>query len=89
MNICISDAFVFLVFPVKILLMPERHMITVAFTIGLTILDLKKHFSLDLRVPSDIIQITLDGKIQKRHLKASFVEEIESRHSDISDSKRT
>ncbi|KAI2648293.1 IQ and ubiquitin-like domain-containing protein [Labeo rohita] len=47
---------------VKILLMPERHMITVAFTIGLTILDLKKHFSLDLRVPSDIIQITLDDK---------------------------
>ncbi|XP_073687747.1 IQ motif and ubiquitin-like domain-containing protein [Garra rufa] len=48
---------------VKILLMPERHMITVAFTIGLTILDLKKHFSFELRVPSDIIQITLDEKI--------------------------
>ncbi|KAL1247637.1 hypothetical protein QQF64_023013 [Cirrhinus molitorella] len=47
---------------VKILLMPERHMITVAFTIGLTILDLKKHFSFELRVPSDIIQITLDEK---------------------------
>uniref|UniRef100_A0A9J7X0R6 IQ motif and ubiquitin domain containing n=1 Tax=Cyprinus carpio carpio TaxID=630221 RepID=A0A9J7X0R6_CYPCA len=47
---------------VKILLMPERHMITVAFTIGLTILDLKKYFSLELRVPSDIIQITLDEK---------------------------
>ncbi|XP_058622361.1 IQ and ubiquitin-like domain-containing protein isoform X2 [Onychostoma macrolepis] len=47
---------------VKILLMPERHMITVAFTIGLTILDLKKHFSSELRVPSDIIQITLDEK---------------------------
>lgn len=50
---------------VKILLMPERHMITLAFTIGLTILDLKKHFSSELRVPSDIIQITLDGKTQK------------------------
>ncbi|KAK9952449.1 hypothetical protein ABG768_018289 [Culter alburnus] len=47
---------------VKILLMPERHMITLAFTIGLTILDLKKHFSFELRVPSDIIQITLDEK---------------------------
>ncbi|XP_067292263.1 IQ motif and ubiquitin-like domain-containing protein [Pseudorasbora parva] len=47
---------------VKILLMPDRHMITVAFTIGLTILDLKKHFSFELRVPTDIIQITLDEK---------------------------
>ncbi|XP_043084759.1 IQ and ubiquitin-like domain-containing protein isoform X2 [Puntigrus tetrazona] len=47
---------------VKILLMPERHMITVAFTIGLTILDLKKHFSSELRVPSDSIRITLDEK---------------------------
>lgn len=65
MNIYISNVFVFLVLPVKILLMPERHMITVAFTIGLTILDLKKYFSLELRVPSDIIQITLDGKMQK------------------------
>uniref|UniRef100_A0A672REH6 IQ motif and ubiquitin domain containing n=1 Tax=Sinocyclocheilus grahami TaxID=75366 RepID=A0A672REH6_SINGR len=65
MNISISNAFVFLVLPVKILLMPERHMITVAFTIGLTILDLKKYFSLELRVPSDIIQITLDGKMLK------------------------
>lgn len=60
-NIYNSNAFVFLVVPVKILLMPERHMITLAFTIGLTILDLKKHFSFELRVPSDIIQITLDG----------------------------
>ncbi|XP_067236611.1 IQ motif and ubiquitin-like domain-containing protein isoform X4 [Chanodichthys erythropterus] len=42
--------------------MPERHMITLAFTIGLTILDLKKHFSFELRVPSDIIQISLDEK---------------------------
>uniref|UniRef100_A0A671T0G8 IQ motif and ubiquitin domain containing n=1 Tax=Sinocyclocheilus anshuiensis TaxID=1608454 RepID=A0A671T0G8_9TELE len=65
MNIYISNACVFLVPPVKILLMPERHMITVAFTIGLTILDMKKHFSSELRVPSDIIQITLDGKTQK------------------------
>lgn len=65
MNIYISNVFVFLVLSVKILLMPERHMITVAFTIGLTILDLKKYFSLELRVPSDIIQITLDGKMQK------------------------
>nr|XP_055049336.1 IQ and ubiquitin-like domain-containing protein [Misgurnus anguillicaudatus] len=47
---------------VKILLMPERQMITVAFTIGHTILDLKNHFAAELRVPSDVIQIALDEK---------------------------
>ncbi|XP_051546398.1 IQ and ubiquitin-like domain-containing protein isoform X1 [Myxocyprinus asiaticus] len=52
---------------VKVLLMPERHMITVAFTIGLTILDLKKQFAFELRVPSDIIQITLDDKSVDDH----------------------
>lgn len=53
---------VFLVLAVKILLMPDRHMMTVAFTIGLTVLDLKNYFAFELRVPSDIMQITLDGK---------------------------
>ncbi|XP_072529817.1 IQ motif and ubiquitin-like domain-containing protein [Salminus brasiliensis] len=47
---------------VKILLMPEGHMMTMAFTIGLTTQDLKNHFANELRVPSDIIQITLNGK---------------------------
>jgi len=49
-------------------------MITVAFTIGLSILDLKKHFSFKLRVPLDIIQITVDGKTQKivLHLEKSW-----------------
>lgn len=61
--------------------MPERHMITVAFTIGLSILDLKKHFSFKLRVPLDIIQITLDGKTQK--IVLHIMEK-----SDISEYKR-
>ncbi|XP_049330548.1 IQ and ubiquitin-like domain-containing protein isoform X2 [Astyanax mexicanus] len=46
---------------VKILIMPEGHMMTMAFTIGLTAQDLKNHFASELRVPSDIIQIKLNG----------------------------
>lgn len=41
--------------------MPEGHMMTVAFTIGLTTLDLKNHFANELQVPSEFIQITLNG----------------------------
>ncbi|XP_027029299.2 IQ and ubiquitin-like domain-containing protein isoform X1 [Tachysurus fulvidraco] len=46
---------------VKILLMPEGHMMTVAFMIGLTTKDLKNHFANELRVPADFIQLTLNG----------------------------
>ncbi|MCI4381860.1 hypothetical protein PGIGA_G00256870 [Pangasianodon gigas] len=52
---------------VKILLMPEGHMMTVAFTIGLTTQDLKNHFANELRVPSDFIQITLNGNAVEDH----------------------
>ncbi|XP_062858578.1 IQ and ubiquitin-like domain-containing protein isoform X2 [Trichomycterus rosablanca] len=52
---------------VKILLMPDGHMMTVAFSIGLTTQDLKNHFANELRVPADIIQITLDGKAVDDH----------------------
>ncbi|KAI4873594.1 hypothetical protein NFI96_008799, partial [Prochilodus magdalenae] len=52
---------------VKVLLMPEGHMMTMAFTIGLTSQDLKNHFANELRVPSDIIQITLNGQIVDDH----------------------
>ena len=38
-------------------------MMTMAFTIGLTSQDLKNHFASELRVPSDIIQITLNGEL--------------------------
>ncbi|KAF5907521.1 IQ and ubiquitin-like domain-containing protein isoform X1, partial [Clarias magur] len=52
---------------VKILLMPEGHMMTVAFMIGLTTQDLKNLFSNELRVPSDFIQITLNGNAVEDH----------------------
>lgn len=41
--------------------MPEGHMMTVAFMIGLTTKDLKNHFANELRVPADFIQLTLNG----------------------------
>ncbi|KAF4081393.1 hypothetical protein AMELA_G00160860 [Ameiurus melas] len=52
---------------VKILLMPEGHMMTVAFMIGLTTQDLKNHFANELRVPSDFIHITLNGNAVEDH----------------------
>ncbi|XP_026874591.2 IQ and ubiquitin-like domain-containing protein isoform X2 [Electrophorus electricus] len=52
---------------VKILLMPEGHMMTKAFIIGLTTQDLKNHFASELRVPSDVIKITLNGKAVEDH----------------------
>lgn len=42
--------------------LPDGHMMTIAFAIGLTIQDLKEHFSNELKVPSDVIQILLNGK---------------------------
>ncbi|KAI5627059.1 IQ and ubiquitin-like domain-containing protein isoform X1 [Silurus asotus] len=52
---------------VKILLLPDGHMMTVAFMIGLTIQDLKNNFSNELRVPSELIQITLNGNALEDH----------------------
>ncbi|XP_041965152.1 IQ and ubiquitin-like domain-containing protein [Alosa sapidissima] len=48
---------------VKIMLMPEGHMMTIAFTIGVTTRELKDHFANELKVPSEIIQLSLDGKV--------------------------
>uniref|UniRef100_A0A4W4GMX6 Ubiquitin-like domain-containing protein n=1 Tax=Electrophorus electricus TaxID=8005 RepID=A0A4W4GMX6_ELEEL len=59
--------FPYYIFPVKILLMPEGHMMTKAFIIGLTTQDLKNHFASELRVPSDVIKITLNGKAVEDH----------------------
>lgn len=61
MTLSLSDSFYHYFFLVKVLLVPEGHMMTVAFTIGLTTQDLKNHFANELRVPSDFIQITLNG----------------------------
>ncbi|TSM52339.1 IQ and ubiquitin-like domain-containing protein [Bagarius yarrelli] len=52
---------------VKVLIMPEGHMMTVAFTIGLTAQVMKNHFANELRVPSDFIQLTLNGNPVENH----------------------
>lgn len=49
------------VFAVKVLLVPEGHVMTVAFAIGLSILELKRHLGSELRVPPEVLQISLDG----------------------------
>ncbi|KAJ8381677.1 hypothetical protein SKAU_G00024550 [Synaphobranchus kaupii] len=43
------------------MLLPEGHVMTLAFAIGLTIQDLKNHFANELKISPDIIQISLDG----------------------------
>ncbi|XP_030621203.1 IQ and ubiquitin-like domain-containing protein [Chanos chanos] len=47
---------------VKVMLMPEGYMMTKAFTIGLTTQDLKSHFAQELRVPSEVLQISFEGE---------------------------
>lgn len=47
---------------VKIMLMPDGHMMTIAFAIGVTTRELKEHFANELKVPSGVIQLSLDGK---------------------------
>lgn len=46
---------------VKVVLLPEGHVMTVAFAIGLSIQELKRHLALELRVPPEVLQISLDG----------------------------
>ncbi|XP_070686559.1 IQ motif and ubiquitin-like domain-containing protein [Pempheris klunzingeri] len=48
---------------VKVVLVPEGHVMTVAFTIGLRIQELKRHLASELRVPAEVLQISLDGKV--------------------------
>ncbi|XP_045544064.1 IQ and ubiquitin-like domain-containing protein [Salmo salar] len=52
---------------VKILLMPEGHMMTMAFAIGLTVKELKYHFANELKVPSELIQISQSGRMVEDH----------------------
>ncbi|XP_067091331.1 IQ motif and ubiquitin-like domain-containing protein [Osmerus mordax] len=52
---------------VKVMLMPEGNMMTMAFAIGLSIKDLKRHFANQLKVPSEVIQISLEGRVVKEH----------------------
>lgn len=53
----------FSLFAVKIKLMPEGHMMTIAFTIGVTARELKEHFANELKIPKEIIRLSLDGKL--------------------------
>lgn len=46
---------------VKVVLVPEGHVMTVAFAIELSIHELKRHLASELRVPADVLQISLDG----------------------------
>lgn len=48
---------------VKLVLVPEGHVMTVAFAIGLRIQELKRHLASELRVPAEVLQISLDGMI--------------------------
>uniref|UniRef100_A0A1A8EIF2 IQ motif and ubiquitin domain containing n=1 Tax=Nothobranchius korthausae TaxID=1143690 RepID=A0A1A8EIF2_9TELE len=40
---------------------------TVAFTIGLSILELKRHLASELRVPAEVLQLSLDGRVVEEH----------------------
>ncbi|XP_076588894.1 IQ motif and ubiquitin-like domain-containing protein isoform X1 [Chaetodon auriga] len=48
---------------VKVVLVPEGHVMTVAFAIGLSIEELKRHLAAELRVPAEVLQISLDGRV--------------------------
>lgn len=46
---------------VKVLLVPDGHVMTVSFPIGLCILDLRQHLAAELKVPAKVLLISLDG----------------------------
>lgn len=48
---------------VKVVLVPEGHVMTAAFAIGLRIQELKRHLASELRVPAEVLQISLDGTV--------------------------
>ncbi|KAJ7997673.1 hypothetical protein DPEC_G00214580 [Dallia pectoralis] len=52
---------------VKIMLMPEGHTVTMAFAIGLSIKELKLNFANELKVPPEVIQISLSGGVVEDH----------------------
>uniref|UniRef100_W5NFY4 IQ motif and ubiquitin domain containing n=1 Tax=Lepisosteus oculatus TaxID=7918 RepID=W5NFY4_LEPOC len=47
---------------VKIMLLPDGHMMTMAFAIGLTAGDLKEHFATELKMPTSALQVSFNGK---------------------------
>uniref|UniRef100_A0AAQ4RE81 IQ motif and ubiquitin domain containing n=1 Tax=Gasterosteus aculeatus aculeatus TaxID=481459 RepID=A0AAQ4RE81_GASAC len=48
---------------VKVVLVPGGHVMTVAFAIGLRVQELKLQLAAELRVPAEVLQISLDGKV--------------------------
>ncbi|XP_068595023.1 IQ motif and ubiquitin-like domain-containing protein [Brachionichthys hirsutus] len=48
---------------VKMALEPQGHVMTKAFAIGLSIRDLKHQLASELRVPPEVLQICLDGRV--------------------------
>uniref|UniRef100_A0A665U3P6 Ubiquitin-like domain-containing protein n=1 Tax=Echeneis naucrates TaxID=173247 RepID=A0A665U3P6_ECHNA len=48
---------------VKVVLVPEGHVMTAAFAIGLSIQELKRHLAAELRVPVEVLQVSLDGRV--------------------------
>ncbi|GLD55489.1 IQ and ubiquitin-like domain-containing protein [Lates japonicus] len=48
---------------VKVVLVPEGHVMTVAFAIGLSVQELKSHLASELRVPVEVLQVSLDSRV--------------------------
>ncbi|XP_078139118.1 IQ motif and ubiquitin-like domain-containing protein [Centroberyx gerrardi] len=48
---------------VKVRLVPEGHVMTVAFAIGLSIQELKRHFASELKVPAELLHVSLHGGV--------------------------
>ncbi|CAL1591990.1 unnamed protein product [Knipowitschia caucasica] len=48
---------------VKVVLVPGGHVMTVAFAIGLSIVELKQHLASELRVPPQVLHVFLDGQV--------------------------
>ncbi|XP_047238334.1 IQ and ubiquitin-like domain-containing protein isoform X4 [Girardinichthys multiradiatus] len=52
---------------VKVLLMPGGHVMTMAFAIGLSIEEIKHHLAYELKVPLEVLQLSLDGRVVEEH----------------------
>lgn len=56
-------ASLFVLFTVKIVLMPSGQVVTMACTLGKTLLELKRHFASELKMSVDVIMMIFDGKM--------------------------
>ncbi|XP_031721978.1 IQ and ubiquitin-like domain-containing protein [Anarrhichthys ocellatus] len=76
---------------VKVVLVPGGHVMTVAFAIGLSVQELKLHLAAELRVPAEVLQISLDGRVveQQRSLMELGVRPQGSTRMEMSSSDPT